>query len=95
MFCLSNAALLLLFSIFSDDAEFLWRLARASRDLALLPDINAEQKKRLTYEAFDYAKKALEKNEACFAAHKVLHYVLWCNRCHFFFWIIYYHILTC
>ncbi|KAK2854530.1 hypothetical protein Q7C36_006399 [Tachysurus vachellii] len=54
----------------SDDAEFLWRLARASRDLSLLPHITADQKKKLTYEAFDYAKKALEKNEACFAAHK-------------------------
>ncbi|GAA6097945.1 regulator of microtubule dynamics protein 1 [Tachysurus ichikawai] len=54
----------------SDDAEFLWRLARASRDLSLLPHITADQKKKLTYEAFDYAKKALEKNEVCFAAHK-------------------------
>ncbi|MCI4374834.1 hypothetical protein PGIGA_G00010590 [Pangasianodon gigas] len=54
----------------SDDAEFLWRLARASRDLALLPNITADQKKKLSYEAFDYAKKALEKNENCFAAHK-------------------------
>ncbi|KAI2648717.1 Regulator of microtubule dynamics protein 1 [Labeo rohita] len=54
----------------SDDAEFLWRLARASRDLALLSSVGADEKKRLTYEAFDYAKKALEKNEASFAAHK-------------------------
>ncbi|XP_053349604.1 regulator of microtubule dynamics protein 1 [Clarias gariepinus] len=54
----------------SDDAEFLWRLARVSRDLALLPNTAADQKKKLTYEAFHYAKKALEKNEACFAAHK-------------------------
>uniref|UniRef100_A0A672NX61 Regulator of microtubule dynamics protein 1 n=1 Tax=Sinocyclocheilus grahami TaxID=75366 RepID=A0A672NX61_SINGR len=54
----------------SDDAEFLWRLARGSRDLALLSSISADEKKRLTYEAFDYAKKALEKNQACFAAHK-------------------------
>ncbi|XP_060778492.1 regulator of microtubule dynamics protein 1 [Neoarius graeffei] len=54
----------------SDDAEFLWRLARASRDLALLPITTTAQKKKLLYEAFDYAKKALEKNEACFAAHK-------------------------
>ncbi|KAG7488282.1 hypothetical protein MATL_G00033510 [Megalops atlanticus] len=54
----------------SDDAEFLWRLARASRDMALLPHISAPEKKRLTYEAFEYAKRALERNEACFAAHK-------------------------
>ncbi len=55
----------------SDDAEFLWRLARASRDLALLSSISADQKKRLTYEAFDYAERSLEKNQASFAAHKV------------------------
>ncbi|XP_026148583.1 regulator of microtubule dynamics protein 1 [Mastacembelus armatus] len=54
----------------SDDAEFLWRLARASRDLSLLPNIEAGRKKQLTFEAFEYAKKALEKDEQCFAAHK-------------------------
>ncbi|XP_067341781.1 regulator of microtubule dynamics protein 1 isoform X2 [Channa argus] len=54
----------------SDDAEFLWRLARASRDMSLLPDIEAERKKQLTFEAFEYAKKALEKDDQCFAAHK-------------------------
>ncbi|KAF7659327.1 hypothetical protein LDENG_00299020 [Lucifuga dentata] len=54
----------------SDDAEFLWRLARASRDLALLPKMVAERKKQLIFEAFEYAQKALEKNENCYAAHK-------------------------
>ncbi|XP_043082738.1 regulator of microtubule dynamics protein 1 isoform X4 [Puntigrus tetrazona] len=54
----------------SDDAEFLWRLARASRELACLSSISTDEKQRLIYEAFDYAKKALEKNEASFAAHK-------------------------
>ncbi|KAJ8010399.1 hypothetical protein DPEC_G00074670 [Dallia pectoralis] len=54
----------------SDDAEFLWRMARASRDVSLLAHIAANEKKRLTYEAFEYAKKALEKNDACFAAHR-------------------------
>ncbi|XP_026869111.1 regulator of microtubule dynamics protein 1 isoform X2 [Electrophorus electricus] len=54
----------------SDDAEFLWRLARALRDLSILPNIVSEQKKKLTYEAFEYSKKALEKNKSCFAAHK-------------------------
>lgn len=53
-----------------EDAEFLWRLARATRDLSLLPDTAAETKKRLVYESFDFAKKALEKNEESFAAHK-------------------------
>ncbi|XP_042366689.1 regulator of microtubule dynamics protein 1 [Plectropomus leopardus] len=54
----------------SDDAEFLWRLARASRDLSLLPNMEAERKKQLTFEGFEYAKKALEKDDKCFAAHK-------------------------
>ncbi|XP_028290736.1 regulator of microtubule dynamics protein 1 [Gouania willdenowi] len=54
----------------SDDAEFLWRLARASRDLSQLPDLAAERKKALVFEAFEYATKALEKDEQCFAAHK-------------------------
>lgn len=55
----------------SDDAEFLWRLARAARDLALQPNVEAERKKQLTYEAFENAKKALEKDETIFAVHKV------------------------
>lgn len=55
----------------SDDAEFLWRLARAARDLALQPNIEAERKKQLTFEAFENAKKALEKDETIFAVHKV------------------------
>ncbi|XP_031584237.1 regulator of microtubule dynamics protein 1 [Oreochromis aureus] len=54
----------------SNDAEFLWRLARASRDLSLLPNIEAGQKKQLTFEAFEYVKKALEKDDLCSAAHK-------------------------
>ncbi|XP_040979095.1 regulator of microtubule dynamics protein 1 isoform X3 [Aquila chrysaetos chrysaetos] len=54
----------------SDDAELLWRLARASRDLAQLSSTSAEEKRQLAYEALAYAKKALEKNESNFAAHK-------------------------
>ncbi|RXN00825.1 Regulator of microtubule dynamics protein 1 [Acipenser ruthenus] len=54
----------------SDNAEFLWRLARASRDLALLSSTSAEDRKRLMYEAFDYSRNALEKNESSSAAHK-------------------------
>ncbi|XP_045919304.1 regulator of microtubule dynamics protein 1 [Micropterus dolomieu] len=54
----------------SDDAECLWRLARASRDLALMTNLEARRKKELVYESLDYAKKALEKDEKCFAAHK-------------------------
>ncbi|KAM4705927.1 regulator of microtubule dynamics protein 1 [Rhinophrynus dorsalis] len=54
----------------SDDPELLWRLARASRDLAELSTTTPEEKKRLAYESRDFAKKALEKNEFCWAAHK-------------------------
>lgn len=53
-----------------DDAEFLWRLARATRDMALLPDTAADRKKQLVYEAYDCAKRALDRDETCFAAHK-------------------------
>ncbi|KAK5618722.1 Regulator of microtubule dynamics protein 1 [Crenichthys baileyi] len=54
----------------SEDAEFLWRLARASRDLSILPGTDAGRKKQLTFEAFEYAKRALERDDKCFAAHK-------------------------
>ncbi|KAM9050706.1 regulator of microtubule dynamics protein 1 isoform 2-T2 [Megaptera novaeangliae] len=54
----------------SEDAELLWRLARASRDKAQLSGTSEEEKKLLLYEALEYAKRALEKNESSFAAHK-------------------------
>ncbi|XP_056378263.1 regulator of microtubule dynamics protein 1 isoform X2 [Hyla sarda] len=54
----------------STDAEILWRLARASRDLAQLSKTPPDDKKRLVYEAREFAKKALEINESCSAAHK-------------------------
>ncbi|XP_006160807.1 regulator of microtubule dynamics protein 1 isoform X1 [Tupaia chinensis] len=54
----------------SEDAEVLWRLARASRDIAQLSYTSEEEKKLLVYEALEYAKRALEKNESSFAAHK-------------------------
>ncbi|OXB69377.1 hypothetical protein ASZ78_004867 [Callipepla squamata] len=54
----------------SEDAELLWRLARASRDLAQLSITSAEEKRQLTYDSLEYAKKALEKNESNSAAHK-------------------------
>ncbi|KAM8966475.1 regulator of microtubule dynamics protein 1 [Pelodytes ibericus] len=54
----------------SDDAEILWRFARASRDLAQLSTITPEEKKRIVYESRDFAVKALEKDERCWAAHK-------------------------
>ncbi|XP_029001599.1 regulator of microtubule dynamics protein 1 [Betta splendens] len=54
----------------SDDADFLWRLARTCRDMALLPGTAADRKKQLAFDGFEYAKKALERNDNCFAAHK-------------------------
>uniref|UniRef100_A0A8C5V8Q1 Regulator of microtubule dynamics protein 1 n=1 Tax=Microcebus murinus TaxID=30608 RepID=A0A8C5V8Q1_MICMU len=55
----------------SEDAELLWRLARASRDIAQLSKTSEEEKKLLVYEALEYAKRALEKNESNYAAHKI------------------------
>lgn len=54
----------------SDDVEFLWRLARASRSYAVLPDMEASQKKQLIFDSLDFATKALENGEQCAAAHK-------------------------
>ncbi|XP_062917849.1 regulator of microtubule dynamics protein 1 [Mobula hypostoma] len=54
----------------SMNGELLWRLARASRDLAHLESTSVEKKQQLTYEALEFAKKALEINEQSFAAHK-------------------------
>uniref|UniRef100_UPI00398F61F0 regulator of microtubule dynamics protein 1 isoform X2 n=1 Tax=Pristiophorus japonicus TaxID=55135 RepID=UPI00398F61F0 len=54
----------------STNGELLWRLARASRDLAQLESTSTEKKKQLTYEALEFTEKALEKNELSFAAHK-------------------------
>lgn len=62
--------LFVLFQI-SEDAELLWRLARASRDRAQLSRTSEEEKQLLVYEALEYAKRALEKDESSFAAHKV------------------------
>ncbi|XP_030072092.1 regulator of microtubule dynamics protein 1 isoform X2 [Microcaecilia unicolor] len=54
----------------SDNVEILWRLARALRDLAMLSTTRAEDKKRLIYEALDYAQKALSIDAEHFAVHK-------------------------
>lgn len=69
----------------SDDAAFLWRLARVTRDVALQPNIDAARKKQLTFEAFEYAKNALAKNKECFAVHKVRHYTFKENLNNYFF----------
>ncbi|CAI5779292.1 of microtubule dynamics 1 isoform X1 [Podarcis lilfordi] len=54
----------------SENAQLLWRLARASRDVAQLSQTSAEKKKQLIYEALAYATKALEKEKSCFSVHK-------------------------
>ncbi|XP_061035219.1 regulator of microtubule dynamics protein 1-like [Eubalaena glacialis] len=54
----------------SEDAELLWCLAWASRVIGRLSGTSEEEKKLLVYEALEYAKRALEKNESSFAAHK-------------------------
>ncbi|XP_073535640.1 regulator of microtubule dynamics protein 1 [Phyllobates terribilis] len=54
----------------SSDAEILWRLSRATRDVAQLSKTSPNDKKRLVYESRDFAQKALEINESCSPAHK-------------------------
>ncbi|XP_029447472.1 regulator of microtubule dynamics protein 1 isoform X2 [Rhinatrema bivittatum] len=54
----------------SDNAEILWRLARASRDVAMLNSTAEYDKKRLIYEALDFAQRALSIDEEHFAVHK-------------------------
>ncbi|XP_044150763.1 regulator of microtubule dynamics protein 1 [Bufo gargarizans] len=54
----------------SNDAELLWRLARACRDLAVLSKTAPNDRKRLVYESRDLSKKALELNASCAEAHK-------------------------
>ena len=53
----------------STNPEFLWRLARASRDLANLSSTDVTSKKSLIYEAHEYAKRALACGEENFACH--------------------------
>lgn len=50
--------------------EVLWRLARATTDKGKV-STDAEVKKSCMFEAFEYAKRALQINENNFACHKV------------------------
>ena len=52
------------------NAEIEWRLARACRVLAEECD-DADTKKRLTYEALEHAKLALDLDDKNYASHKV------------------------
>nr|XP_039265004.1 regulator of microtubule dynamics protein 1-like [Styela clava] len=55
----------------STNAEILWRVSRASRDLALNgSDVSKEDKKALVYDAFETAKRALEIDETNWGSHK-------------------------
>uniref|UniRef100_A0A8C4QYR2 Regulator of microtubule dynamics protein 1 n=1 Tax=Eptatretus burgeri TaxID=7764 RepID=A0A8C4QYR2_EPTBU len=54
----------------STNDEVLWRLARASRDLAQLSGTPVEERRRLAYEALEFSKQALDGNPRNFACHK-------------------------
>ncbi len=54
-----------------ENADLLWRFARAARDYSTLDGISYEEKKELTFEAFKAAEKAVKLDENSFAAHKV------------------------
>ncbi|KAK3086733.1 hypothetical protein FSP39_022606 [Pinctada imbricata] len=52
-----------------DNANILWRLARAARDKGKLVK-DKEVQKQCVYEAFQYAERALELDDQNFACHK-------------------------
>ena len=52
------------------NAELLWRLARACRDLANLSVTDQTSKRSLIYEAHEYAQRALAADEENYASHK-------------------------
>ncbi|XP_071958331.1 regulator of microtubule dynamics protein 1-like [Antedon mediterranea] len=54
----------------TENPLLLWRLARASRDVAQHSHTDPETSKRLTYEALEYSKRALELDDTNFACHK-------------------------
>lgn len=54
----------------SNNDDILWRLARATRDVANMASTTSDDKKRLTYEALEYVKRALDLNGTNYACHK-------------------------
>lgn len=53
------------------DVEILWRLSRAARDYATKDKtVEKGKKKQLHYEAFEFAKRALDLDENHYASHK-------------------------
>lgn len=53
----------------SNDANIMWRLARATTDKGKMHE--GDERKRLIYEAWGYITKALELDDNNFACHKV------------------------
>eukprot|EP00794_Sanderia_malayensis_P019057 gene19057-20971_t len=54
----------------SDNAELLWRFARASRDFGELDGTSGDLRKELTFQGFKAAEKAIELGSKSFACHK-------------------------
>ena len=52
------------------NADILWRLARASCDKGKMSN-DKEVKKKLMYDAYEYIKQALQTGDDNFAVHKV------------------------
>lgn len=55
----------------TNNEDILWRLARATRDVANIGSTSPDDKKRLTYEALECVKRALDINSTNYACHKV------------------------
>ena len=53
-----------------EDAEVVWRLARAVYEMGQHSK-DSEQRKRFMYEAYDYIQKAMILDDKNFAVHKV------------------------
>ncbi|PIK43722.1 putative regulator of microtubule dynamics protein 1 [Apostichopus japonicus] len=54
----------------TNNEDILWRLARATRDVANIGSTSPDDKKRLTYEALECVKRALDINSTNYACHK-------------------------
>jgi hypothetical protein len=67
----------------STNPELVWRLARATYELAKA-STKDEEKKKLTYEAFALSERALDLDEKNFACHKVRKFMASLARLLFF-----------
>ncbi|XP_050733017.1 regulator of microtubule dynamics protein 1-like isoform X2 [Eriocheir sinensis] len=59
-------------NVYHQNAEFLWRLAKATRNMSCIEEKhgNSEGKKAYIFEAYDYAAQALELDEESAEVHK-------------------------